>query len=318
MALKGAAPTMDEVDATILRLLAWHPLHPVDGRRVPYGLWDIARQLDVHGNTVKRRLADLEDEGILQGLGLFPNGADIGIDVYGVLLQFDDAPSCRAAEEAILELNRPGGLTRFGGNRLLTNILVGREEQVADAAEACRSKHNAVSCDVMTPRAWGPAELTDLEHRVLMRLVADPLATPPEVADAVGVTPKTARRCIVSLRAKQAFLVVPLTNYAQATGMVAVNLEIEGSAQAYRRAMEAVPDLVMAGTLDAAVLSLHGFAATLGEQASMVERLRSVPGVTRVDATVIESWHWTGTRPLARAVSEGLAGMEQWVERPPG
>ncbi len=305
---------MDRVDADILRLLSWNPINPVDARRGPYGLWDIARHLEVHGNTVKRRLKEMEDAGVLLGLALFPNGVDIGVEVHGVKMRFDSFDACRAAEERILDMNRPGGVMRLAGNQLLTNVLVPPGTTLARAMEDARQTLGAQACDLMTPRSWGLAEITDLERRVLMVLVGDPLITPPEVADKVGVTPKTARRCIVSLRDKQAFIVLPLTAYTKATGLIPVNIELEGERGALGAAMMAAPELLMGGTLDARVLSLHGFAESLEEQGRMVEAIRAVPGIKRVEATVIESWHWTGSRPLARAVSEGLAGLEEWVK----
>ncbi len=123
---------MDRVDADILRLLSWNPINPVDAHRGPYGLWDIARHREVHGNTVKRRLKEMEDAGLLLGLALFPNGVDIGVDVYGVKMRFDSFDACRAAQERILDMNRQSW-HRTGARplaRAVSEGLAGLEEWV--------------------------------------------------------------------------------------------------------------------------------------------------------------------------------------------
>ncbi len=292
---------MDAVDAKILRMLYWSPFNPLDVEKGPYGIWDIARELGVHGNTVKRRLADLESAGVLNGLSLFPNSSLVGVNVGFYALHFPDDATCAEAASKLFDDPFPGATMRFTTPEIRLNIPVPAPGDPDEAARGLGKELGAERVELIMNRYWESEPLTDLEFRVLNELHKDLFATPPDIAARVGVTPKTVRRCIQVLRDKKTFCVVPLVDPMAITGMQAIILDVDvgDDAAAANQLCRTFPDLLPNGVYTAQRLNFIALGQTPRDIGGMLQEIRSIPGVKDAVAHMALDVRW-------QALPEGL------------
>ncbi len=299
---------VDAIDARILRLLYWSPFNPVDVERGPYTIWDIARHLGLHGNTVKRRLAELEASGVLLGLSFFPDSQLVGLRVVYVAFGFDTEDACRAAADQVFA-NAPFGATfHLSNNEIRYNIGVPEEADLDAAIEEAAATFGATRHRILAKRHWDSGEITELERRVLGELHRDLFASPPDLAARVGVTPKTVRRCIQALRDKKTFCVVPLVDSQVARGLQAFHMDVDvgDNTSAGPQVLRSFPDLCPNGIQSTGVLILTGFADTPGDVADIIREIQTIPGVRSVQIYTVLRMHWV---PLPM----GLQSVSQMV-----
>jgi DNA-binding Lrp family transcriptional regulator len=86
---------MDEVDLRILRSLVWRPDDAADASRGIVGAWDIAKDLAMHGTSVKRRIEQMQKDGVLAGIRVLPNFQILGIQGALYLFSFPNVTAKR-------------------------------------------------------------------------------------------------------------------------------------------------------------------------------------------------------------------------------
>ncbi len=279
---------MDEVDAKILRLLQWNPLNPVDNGHAPYGIWDVARELGIHGNSVKRRLQTMVDDGVVSGFTLFPEAGITGLRASFVAFAFDDDQDCDLAADAVFGRCPPGSSMRTSDREIRYNIVVPSGASIDDEARRFCEESGATGYHLITSRNWPIDELTDLERRVLNQMHRNVMASPPDIANAVGVTPKTVRRCVRGLRDKRAFCLCALVDYTKVSGLVTAIIEVEAEDDvAVREAvLRAFPDLLSEGTWTARRHTFSVFAKNQEEIGHIMAEMRTIRGVRQARLVV--------------------------------
>lgn len=303
---------MDAVDASILRKLSWHPLNPVDRERGTLGVWDVARALKVHGNTVKRRLEALEAAGILCGMRMFPDASLARMEVAHYGFVYPDDESCRQAEATARAGNPPGVTCRLDGYELRTNLGIPAGGDLDAVARAFHEKTGAVSHHVVTPRTWGAEDPTGLERRLMFILLRDAFLRPTEIAEELGVTPRTVRTRMASLIAKGAITVVPFISYMDITEAFPFMLDVDTGqdAKVSERVLRKHPELLLNSTTSAPVLWLMGIGTSPRDAAAAADAIRVIEGVRTVRPRLILSWSWVSLPDAGTSVSRGLALLE--------
>ncbi len=301
---------MDKVDAQILRLLYWNPFNPVDEERGALGIWDIARTLGVHGNTIKRRLADMEEAGVLLGLSFFPNSTLLGVHVAFYSFTFPDQDACDRAAEVVFARGYPGITMRLDRPEIRLNMPAPVGENPDEAAAQLAASLGASGHRLIMRRYWDGEPLTDLEMRVLKELHKDLFAGAPDVAARVGVTPKTARKCIQSLRDKKTFCVVPLVDHMPVRGLQSCIMDvfIDNDHAAAAQVFRSFPDLLPNGVYTDSELNFIALVESPADLADMVREIRSIPGVTAVDTFVPLQCRW-------KALPAGLGNVTERLSK---
>lgn len=285
---------VDAVDAQILRDLAWNATHPLDRERGILSAWDIARGLDVHGNTVKRRVQDLEDAGVLLGMRMIADAHVFGVDVGFYGLQFADEEQCIEAERVIVGRDAPGSTTRLAGNEILYNFGVGLGNDRDAAAAADAAELGATGIRMLTNRSWGQPNPSEMERRIMELYHHDGLMRIGEVAAAVGVTQRTVRARLAALVQRDAFCWVPFIDTTQISGLIPVLFEVDTgkNLKAAQDALRLAPELSLNGPPAAPLTICHGLFPRMADVSALSARLAAVPGVHSVKPRFTVAVHW--------------------------
>lgn len=279
------------------------------------GLWDIARAVDVHGNTIKRRLQEMEATGLLRGMSLFPQSLLLGARVAYYGFAFSDPQACDRAAEQVFGQGAPGMAVRLASDEVRYHLMAGPDDDLDQIAEATRRRLGADAARAVSYRYWESPPITDLERRVLQSLHRNLFATAPEMAAKVGVTPKTVRRCMESLRDKKAFCVVPLVDTTRAAGLFPFLLDVDvGQAPAaINNVLRSFPDLCPTAVPTSPLLTFHGFASNQAEAADVLREMRSVPGVRAAVFQVPLDVRWQTLADGLGSLAEQFAQQEPWA-----
>lgn len=308
----AASGDMDAIDARIIRGLHWHPLNPVDVEGGSQGVWDIARGLKVHGNTVKRRLRDMEHSGVLKGFQMIANPPLVGKDAGTYAYHFDDPAACGRAEQEVLGWDLPGATERLDGHELRFAVVVSDGESLGAAADRFGRDLGASRWNLVSMRSWPCEAITDLDRRI-MGVYHENALTPASVAaERVGVTAKTVRNRIRGLMERRAFSFLGMVDYVNVTGLVPFHLDVDtgGQAPVAHRILRARPDLNMATLPTAPVFCLTGLAESQGAITQAIRQIRSMDGVLDVRVRVLESFRAIGLIESGILVSDAVERLE--------
>jgi DNA-binding Lrp family transcriptional regulator len=219
---------MDAVDLQILRSLVWRPDDPADRLRGIHGVWDVAADLSLHGTTVKRRIEQMQHDGVLGGVRILPNFDLLGIRGNLYLFSFADTLRKKAGFERMLPYRVPGG--PFFLSRV--ESFVGHEAMCAVASPAELDPEAIVAqvADELGAQSWQLIEretwpmrsdrITAVDRAILLAYHQDALRPMAQVAEEVGVTPKTVRNRLRFLAEAHAFEIVPDFAPARMTGVI--------------------------------------------------------------------------------------------------
>lgn len=221
-------PRVDDLDLRILRDLAWKPGDPGHLARGIRRPWDIARSAGAHGVTVKRRVAAMREADILEGPYLFPSEHVLRIRSALYRFTFPDASTKTAGLARIPAIPEAGEFHNFVGNEAWIAVVVPDGGSIPAAAERVRAAVGAQEARLFYERRWlrDATTLTRLEWRILASLVRDAYRPVSEVAEAVGVTPKTVRARLSNLAREEAFAIIPHIRLAEVRGVFAFVLMI--------------------------------------------------------------------------------------------
>lgn len=288
---------MDATDVAILRKLTWKPFDPRDAARRIHGVWDVARELEVHGNTVKRRLARMHEQGILHGIHLLPEiglmGLDAGLYEFRFanarekLIGMDHLNSRWATQE------RPGTLDTytFVGNLGWAGVVTHAGDDLDSFAEDLGKEAGAVECRMVEHRGWDVDHdaVTDLDRRIMRVLHMDALRPLVDVAEEVGVTPRTVRTRLRRLAAVRAFMILPYFSPARIEGLIPFMLVARTSGPEPANALfNELPEAIYRSTATARRPHLVMAAVDSQEMDEMVVRAETVAGVADVEARLLQ------------------------------
>lgn len=227
----GDAPDplrVDDLDRRLIQKLFAPDRDHVDACRTP--VKELARALDVHRNTVGTRLRRLREADVFLPPVLAIDPIVVG-QASGVLHL--EAPGGAAGEA-----DRGALFALDGVEALLTGLdgwdvpLHGRDpSEVRRRAEVVAGLLDAESTRwVVPPEAYetpeDPVTLTDLDVRVVEAMLGDARRAFRDVADDVGVSPKTVRRRYRNLRKAGALYFGP-RGYEAVHGATLVLVEVD-------------------------------------------------------------------------------------------
>lgn len=310
---------VDELDLRILAGLAWKPGDPAHLARGVLRPWDIARALGVHGNTVKARLEEMREVGVLKGVYTVPFGPIGGVTGVGMFwFEFDGPREKNAGVEVLRRSDSVNDVHTYVGGTLRAAVLA-RGEPLEAAAERLRRAIGARSAELFyrrdgvggrTPNA---EKLTPLDLRVLAALVPDAHRPFSDVAEEVGVTQKTVRARYAGMQRLGVFGIIPHIDLGRMRDLVAFELAVEFEREApgqVARFCAHFPEAFQHSAHHASNAYLFLAARDTATIEDYVLRAQAVPGVRRARALLVRET-WTNNENHLRELRARLAHLEQ-------
>lgn len=194
---------MDSLDVAILRTMGLRPFvrWPRHGHGVRPAT--IANTLDEHEQTVRDRISRMEADGVIRGYHLMPNMRHVGQNVVSVHWELEESTD----DDSISRLRAVDGVLaalRFYGPHVCFDVSHENPNQRDRRLEVIshllgESREVLWSLDLPFPPV--DRELSTLDWRILDARRTDARRPATQVAEAVGVTPKTVRARYDAMRA---------------------------------------------------------------------------------------------------------------------
>lgn len=288
-ALTGLEPVptgVDALDLEILQALFWKGTDPAHASRGILKPWDIAEKVGVHGNTVKNRLDALRDEGVLKGVHLIPHDSEqIGLRSGLYRFRFETADGKREGIKAVEDLDGVFDLYEFVGTEAWVGVKVDRPKRLEDGAEELARISGASEVELFYRRDYvePDRDLSELDLRILRALVPDAQKPFTEVAEEVGVTPRTVRKHFHRMVDDNTVFVYPHLDLGAMQGRVpyglALDLDPDKADQVQKRVADGFPHAVnrSGSARESAYVLLAG--ETPGQAEDDRSRFRSLDGV---------------------------------------
>lgn len=155
----------------------------------------ITKEIGASEQTIRDRLARLEAAGVIRGYHLMPNLRHVGLAIESVHWELDDAPD----DETLDRLRAVDGVVaalRFYGPHVCFDLGHARRDQHRRRAQNVEhllgGSHSVLWAHQLAFPDVG-RDLSTLDWRILAARRTDALRSATEVAEEVGVTPKTVR-----------------------------------------------------------------------------------------------------------------------------
>lgn len=260
----------------------------------------IAKRLGIDPETVKARLARMEEAGFIRFFQVYPNFRHLGIEASAYLFQVPDddrkADAIRRAEpiDGLVEIHNFLGAElcvdlAYPTPRDLSRKLSLLSDFTGDAAPSCfYERHMPLVQRALTPLDW--RIMKALRYRARRPL--------SEVADEVGVSVKTVRRRFNRMAGEGSLFIVPAVDPSRASGILLYELLFyttpDADASTLRRILDAcedryiyhyVPSSQALGNFDVLL-----YADSTGEIEDMRSRGRNLPGIAKVVPLVFRGW----------------------------
>jgi DNA-binding Lrp family transcriptional regulator len=312
---------VDGTDIRILRVMGVRPYdrHPKDPEllRSPR----IARELGTTVNTVKDRVRQMEDDGVIAGYQVVPNFTHLGLSAgahkFRILDESrkDEAVRVACALDGILEVHD------FFGPSLCVDLAYrdaeDRKAKVQTLSEATGDVNPVRFYERDMPRV--ERALSALDWRILLALrwrAGRPLS---EVADEMGVALRTVRRHYDRMSAEGSFFAIPLVDPSKAAGLFMFDLICElaplGRREAIRALLRAFDERHVYGFEpnpgSTAGFDMLLFAATSADVEAVRREAAAIPGVVRAEANLFRAFldesRWLDAAIAARVPKAGAA-----------
>ena len=292
---------MDPLDVKIIRTMGLRPYgqRPQDVEHLKPSY--IARRLGVEPETVKARLARMEEGGFIRFYQVYPNFRHLGIEASAYLFRVPDddrkADAIRRVEpvEGLLEIHN------FLGPEMCVDLSYRTPFDLSKKLRLLADMTGDAAPDRFYDRHMPATErqLSVLDWRIIKSLryrARRPLA---EVAAEIGVSTKTVRRHFERMAREGSLFIVPAVDPGKATGIVLYELLFYASPGADT----STPGRILAGCEDRYIYhyvpasqALGNFdvllyAESTGEIEEMRRRGREVPGVAKVLPLVFRGWN---------------------------
>lgn len=186
---------MDALDIGIIRTMGIRPFArwPREGSSIRPA--KIAKELGTSEQTIRDRINRMESDGVIQGYHLLPNLRHIDLAVETVHWELDEAPD----DGTLDRLQAVDGIVaalRFYGPHVCFDIghtgSDQRRRRVQVVEHLLGDSHDVLwSHDLAFPEV--DRDLSTLDWRIIAARRTDALRSATDVADEVGVTPKTVR-----------------------------------------------------------------------------------------------------------------------------
>ncbi len=285
---------MDELDVRIVREMGVRPFErrPKNPDAMKPG--HLAGKLGVTVNTIKARIARMEEIGVIAGYGLIPNLRHLGLAgsaYYFSLPPDDDKP---AAIEAISALDGFLEVHDFLGRGFCVDF-THRDPAALEATLGELSKLTAEKRPIKFYDREMPLverALTNLDWRILQALRPNGNRSLDDVGDALGVTGRTVRTRYARMAEEGSFFTVPMLDPSKAEGLVFFTILLYVQPGAFKDATRQlladldgnyvyayVPSSPALGHLDVLL-----FARSTAQVEQLRQQAAAIPGVDRVEA----------------------------------
>lgn len=293
-------PCMDALDIRIIRTMGVRPYaaRPRDPRVLKPG--HIAGQVGASVNTVKSRIARMEDVGVIAGYRLMPNLRHLGLTGTAYYFAAPADPRKGPAMEGIKAMRGGLELHDFLGGGFCVDFTYRDEAGLARTLhelKALTQEDRPVKFyDRDMPRV--ERALTGLDWRILGALRTDATRPLDDVAAELGVTGRTVRRRYARMAEEGSFFSVPLLDGSKAEGLFLFELLVylgkgsRAASQDLLRELDGshvyayVPSSPELGHLDVLL-----FARSTGQVEELRRKAAAIPGVQRAEAWLFRGLH---------------------------
>ncbi len=241
----------------------------------------IGRRVGITGEAVRKRLANLAQDGVLPGFVATPTPAIFGREGVAFGVDVTDA----TLEEALaLEDVVTVGQTLEGILGLIGFVPPGtvdeRTAAWAESLRATRVRYRMPYRQEVTPGVPGP-----LEWRTLDAMLDDPRRSLESLAEATGLTARTVARRRDALIDQQMVEVTPHLG-PSTSGRLFFHLGLMGYTGSTEEALRALPGTIVSERMDRSAASpglfLYCQVDSLPAQSDLIARAARIPGVQQV------------------------------------
>jgi DNA-binding Lrp family transcriptional regulator len=307
---------MDEVDLAIVQRIGVSPFlvwpHPPAATTVAA----LARALRVSKETVRRRLAAMEEARFLAGRMMVPNFRALGLNSCTVHFRATDAGRKSEAVPAIAALDGVLAAYDMLGPDVCVDLCfrdeADRHAKVAAIDGLLGGASSSLFLDLPLPALARP--LSPLDWRIVLAHMGDATRAPEEVGAELGVSGRTVRRRLAALVSGGAVDVVGNFDPGRLNGHLMVYLLLRLRPGAGRNEAKAVQRAFRRRWLaqwspperDLADVVIVTVAASAGEADDLRREAITVPAVARAETLVLSG---VASRPewLGAAVQERAA-----------
>lgn len=308
---------MDALDIGLIRAMGFRPYErsPRDpgALRAPH----LARVLGVSVNTVKDRIARMEEAGVIAGYQIFPNLRHLGLSASAYYFRIAEEGD---KDKVVAEVRNLGGLMEvhdFLGTGICVDFAYRDETELASKLEQLSTFADRAKPVRFYDREMPSVgrELGAIDWRILGALRGNPKRPLHEVAGDLGIATRTVKRRFDRMAEEGSFFAVPIVDPSRAHGLFLFELLFFLGAEAgtgtMRGLLKAFDDRAVYGYVPSSP-ELGSFDVVLvGESLADVEALRQrgakLPGVQRVEAWFFRGFHdhssWLDGMMAARAAS---------------
>ncbi len=285
---------MDALDLRILRLLTWKPADPVDATRTMLSPWDVARELDVHGNTVKRRLEAMRELGVFSTLHLVPEPSLAGVQGFSCRLFFSDTLGKVEAMERVHDLPGTRDSLTFVGDEAWVSMIAPAGADAEEVAAHVAREAGAEGWELNERFAWDAdaSVVRELDMRIMGAMSHDAFRSVSDVAAEAGVTPRTVRARLKALAKARAFMVAPDIRPERIRGFIPFILAIEpeepGEPPVLTRLANAFPEAFYRSFPTASTPYLYLASETSEGVEDLVLRAQRLDGVAEARALLVK------------------------------
>ncbi len=291
---------MDSLDLKIVREMGFRPYgtRPQDPDSLKAS--HLARRTGVEPETVKARLARMEESGFIRFYQVYPNLRHLGLEGSAYLFRVPDDDRKAEAIQKVEPIDGLVEIHNFLGPEMCVDLSYRGPHDLSRKLRLLSEFTGDAAPDRFYDRHMPSVkrELTPLDWRILKALRYRGRRPLAEVADEAGTSVRTARRRFARMAKEGRFFVVPAIDPGKAPGVLLFELlfyltpEAGGpTVQEILRAFDEryvyhyVPSSKALGNFDVLL-----YAESAGEVEEMRQRARTVPGVAKVAALVFRGW----------------------------
>jgi len=296
---------MDSLDLKIVREMGFRPYgsHPqnLEAFKPSY----LAKRTGVEPETVKARLAQMEKSGFIQFYQVYPNFRHLGLQGSAYLFRVPDDDRKAEAIQKVEPIEGLVEIHNFLGPEMCVDVSHRGPEDLSRKLRLLAEFTGDAAPERIYERHMPSVErtLTPLDWRILKALRYKGRRPLAEVADEVGVSPRTIRRRFDRMAGEGSFFVVPAIDPGKAPGILLYELLFHLNPDAAesvpgqvlrmlddRYLYHYVPSSKALGNFDVLL-----YAESSGETEEVRQKVRSLPGVAKVTALVFRAWReYTG------------------------
>lgn len=291
---------MDALDLKIVRTMG---IRPYGGRPQDPEVFKpsyIAKHVGIEPETVKARLARMEEAGFIRFYQLFPNFNHLGINASAHLFKVaDDDKKVRAIQKAEL-IDGLVEIHNFIGSEMCVDVSYRTSRDLGKKLRLLREFTGDMTplCFYERHMPQVGRELTPLDWRILKAFrykAKHPIA---EIADEVGVSARTVRRHYGRMAQEGSFFLTLATDPGKALGVILYELLFyttpDSDPSIVQRILDLYDDRYVYHFVPASAalgnFDLLLFAESTGEIEEMRQQGRDIPGVAKVESLVFSSW----------------------------